>query len=41
MKGRVAKKVAQARVDAVREAQNRITPERLAYFMGKTIEVLV
>ncbi len=41
MKGRVAKKVSQARVDAIREAQNRITPEVLAFFMGKTVEVLV
>ncbi len=41
MKGRVAKKVAQARVDAIREAQNRITPEKLTFFMGKTVEVLV
>jgi ribosomal protein S12 methylthiotransferase len=41
MKGRVAKKVAQARVDTIREAQTRITPEKLTFFMGKTVEVLV
>jgi ribosomal protein S12 methylthiotransferase len=41
MKGRVPKKVAEARKKAVEEAQERITPERLERFVGRELEVLV
>jgi ribosomal protein S12 methylthiotransferase len=41
MKKRVPKKTARARLEALQAIQTRITPEELAVFMGKTVEVLV
>lgn len=41
MKKRVTKKAAQKRLDTLKEIQIRITPEELACFVGKPIEVLV
>lgn len=41
MKKRVTKKAAQTRSDTLLEIQRRLTPEELALFMGKTVEVLV
>jgi ribosomal protein S12 methylthiotransferase len=41
MRGRVPKKVVEARRAAVEEAQERITRERLARFVGREMDVLV
>lgn len=41
MKGRVAKKTAGARKKAIEEAQERITSQRLARFVGRELDVLV
>lgn len=41
MKKRVPKKTAQKRLDTLKEIQIRITPEELARFVGKPVEVLV
>ncbi len=41
MKKRVPKKTAQKRLDTLKEIQIRITPEELARFVGKSLEVLV
>jgi len=41
MKKRVTKKAAQGRLDTLKEIQIRITPEELARFVGKTLDVLV
>ena len=41
MKGRVAKKAADARKKAIEEAQERITSKRLARFVGRELDVLV
>jgi len=41
MKGRVAKKTAEARKKAVEEAQERITSRRLARFVGRELDILV
>jgi len=40
-KKRVPKKTAKIRLDTLREIQMRVTPDELAFFVGKTVEVLV
>ncbi len=41
MKKRPTKKAVKVRLDTLLEIQRRITPERLSFFMGKTVDVLV